>query len=545
MGKYRSVNLTNEMKTKLVTLLFVWLSAGCLVGLAQNPADEKVQKLYNQTATSAKTAAPAEAAAAVPAEPVGEILPLVQFEDAPLVDVIKTLARQANLNVIFDPRVTSVGEGGKSPYPPVSIRLENVTAQNVLEAVLNNNNLRLERDPKTKISRVTVKDPAAAEPLLTKIYQLKYAYPSNLVAVIRPIVTTRSQIVPDTRTSQLILVATEKELLDVDSLIEKLDTATKQVLIEARILETTKSPSSAKGINWQGTFGGQNVTFGNNVNGGQGGRYSHDVAYATNSAAGGFIRTDTYGANNLVNNPGLLADTMKGFNPRTAFLDADGVHAVLSWFNQETDAELIATPRTVTSDNTTATISVAREIPILTFTSGGSLSGPTVNVTYTNLGTILTVTPRISANNNIALKVVPEVSDVESVDHQVIDGKDFTANIFLIRKAETQVLIPSGNTLVMAGLIKDNANKTQTKVPVLGDVPGLGYLFRSNSKDRRKSNLIVFITPTIVTDEDFAPTQTEFLKKRAPVDESDTAEDPRFKGMLDSATPHDWSKPVY
>ncbi len=122
MGKCRSVNLTNEMKTKLVTLLFVGLSAGCLVGLAQNPADEKVQKLYNQPAGAAKTAAPAEAPTAVPAEPVGEILPLVQFEDAPLVDVIKTLARQASLNVIFDPRVTTLGADSKSPYPPVSIR---------------------------------------------------------------------------------------------------------------------------------------------------------------------------------------------------------------------------------------------------------------------------------------------------------------------------------------------------------------------------------------------------------------------------------------
>src|SRR6266536_4277428 len=193
------------MKTKIVTLLLVGLSAGCLVGLAQNPADEKVQKLYNQPGTAAKAAAPAEAPSAVPAEPVGEILPLVQFEDAPLVDVIKTLARQANLNVIFDPRVTAVGPDGKSSLTPVSIRLENVTAQNVLEAVLNNNNLRLEKDPKTKISRVAVKDPAAADPLVTKIYQLKYAYPTNLVAVIRPTVSARSQIIPDTRTSQLIV----------------------------------------------------------------------------------------------------------------------------------------------------------------------------------------------------------------------------------------------------------------------------------------------------------------------------------------------------
>src|SRR5213593_1598827 len=432
-----SVSQPNQqMKTKLVTLLFVGLSAGCLVGLAQNPADEKVQKLYNQPGTpAAKAAAPAEAPTAVPPEPVGETLPLVQFEDAPLVDVIKTLARQANLNVIFDPRVTAVGADGKSTLPPVSIRLESVTAQNVLEAVLNNNNLRLEKDPKTKISRVTIKDPAAAEPLVTKIYQLKYSYPSNLVSVIRPIVTARSQIVPDTRTSQLIVVATEKELLDVDNLIEKLDTATKQVLIEAKILETTKSPSSIRGINWAQTFGAQNFSFGNGVTTGNTTTESPGApTTSTTTLPGGrSISTTTGGTSSqtvldtLIGHGGLSVDTARAFSPKTAFLNADGVRAVLSWFNQDTDSELIATPRTVTADNSPATISVAREIPILTFTTGGSLSGPTVSVSYTNLGTMLTVTPRISANNSIALRVVPEVSDVESVDEQTINGLKFTA----------------------------------------------------------------------------------------------------------------------
>ena len=115
------------MKTKLVTLLFVGLSAGCLVGLAQNPADEKVQKLYNQPAGAAKTGAPAEAPTAVLAEPVGEILPLVQFEDAPLVDVIKTLARQASLRLsaeqVRDATLAVSGlldrkVGGPSVFPP-------------------------------------------------------------------------------------------------------------------------------------------------------------------------------------------------------------------------------------------------------------------------------------------------------------------------------------------------------------------------------------------------------------------------------------------
>jgi type II secretory pathway component GspD/PulD (secretin) len=497
------------MKTKLVILLLVGLNAACLVSLAQNnPAtDNKVQKLYNQPETGvAAAAAPADTAPEV----TGEVLPLVQFEDAPLVDVIKTLARQANLNVVFDPRVTALGPDGKSLHPAVSIRLENVTAQNVLEAVLNNNNLRLERDPKTKISRVTIKDPAAAEPLATKVYQLKYSYPTNLVLVVKPTLGARSQVIPDARTSQLIVLATEKELLEIDALIDKLDTPTKQVLIEARILETSKNPITAKGINWAGTVREQNFAFGNQQ-----------------------------GFGDL-----LHVDTQNGLVPAIGFLNADGVRGVLSWFNEDNAAEVIATPRTVTADNTTATLSVTRAIPIYTVSTGGTQSGPTVSVTYTNLGTLLTVTPRISANNKIALKVIPEVSNVESVDSQTINSEEFTANIYLIRRAETQVLIPSGNTLVMGGLIKDDLTKAQTKVPVLGDLPGIGYAFRSHRKERKKSNLMIFVTPTIVSDEDFTPTETEFLKKKPPVDRPEN-QDPEFDGWLDTTKAHDWSQPVY
>src|SRR6266700_165526 len=149
------------MKTKLlITLLFVGLTAGGLVGLAQNkPADEKVQKLFNQPGAADKPAAtPAEPAAPPEAEAAGEVLPVVQFEDAAL-------------DVIFDPKVTALGPDGKSPFPNVSIRLENVTAQNVLEAVLNNNGLQLEKDPKTKISRIAIKTAGALEPLTSKLYQ--------------------------------------------------------------------------------------------------------------------------------------------------------------------------------------------------------------------------------------------------------------------------------------------------------------------------------------------------------------------------------------
>jgi type II secretory pathway component GspD/PulD (secretin) len=102
---------------------------------------------------------------------------------------------------------------------------------------------------------------------------------------------------------------------------------------------------------------------------------------------------------------------------------------------------------------------------------------------------------------------------------------------------ETQVLIPSGNTLVMGGLIADNQSKGYTKVPGLGDIPVLGNLFRSSNKTQNKRNLLIFITPTIVENEDFQPTESTFLKSKI----SDNLGKDEF-GAWDSGQPQDWSK---
>jgi len=456
-----------------------------------------------------------------------EVLPLVQFEDAPLVDVIKTLARQALLNVIFDPRVTATGPDGQALYPPVSIRLEMVTAENVLEAILANNNLRLERDPRTKISRVTIKDPAVADPLVTKIYQLKYTNPSNLVSVIRPALTdARSQAIPDGRTSQLIMLATDKDLLQIDNLIEKLDTATKQVLIEARILETTRNPQTLKGVNWAGTFQNQTVSLGNNP----------------------FDTEENTPLNDPITpggRPGVIGMfSGMGHVAPVAYLNADGASAVFSFFNTDSESEVLATPRAVTSDNTAAILEVSRAVPIFRITQGGTQVGNSVDITYTNLGVLLEVTPRISAEDRIALSVVPEVSDIEGRDVQVFDGQEYTANIFSIRRITTQVLIPSGNTLVMGGLLSDSTTKTSTKVPILGDLPGMKYVFGSKGKQRRKSNLLIFVTPTVLVENDFRPTDSTFLQTPVPID-PDPMDLGSFDKPWDGVEPYDWGKPVY
>jgi general secretion pathway protein D len=408
------------------------------------------------------------------------------------------------------------------PQPSVSIRWENVTAEQALIALLNNYNLQLTEDPKSKIARVTVRDPAAAPPLVTRIVQLKYASPTNVVPAVQNTFTDkRSKVVPDIRTSQLVVLATEQEMVAVDTLVERLDLQTKQVLIEARLLETSMNPETRKGIDWSGTLQAQNLAFGNNL--------QNKPVSSLESANPPLA--DLW--------PKLMFDTARGFSPATAFLDADGVNAVLSFLNKNAEAKVLSAPRTVTLDNETASISVTRAEPIFKNTAGTQGSPGGSEVTYTNLGVILNVTPRISANNYVNLRVVPEVSRVFNTVRKTVSSTVNEADEYDIRKIDTKVMIPSGNTLVLGGLVQDDVRNENTKVPILGDIPVLGYAFRSDGKRRQKSNLLIFITPTIVQEEDFQPTKTDFLK--TPVVDSIDGE----WSAWDSGKPLDWSKPMY
>ena len=239
--------------------------------------------------------------------------------------------------------------------------------------------------------------------------------------------------------------------------------------------------------------------------------------------------------------PKMLFDTAKGFNPATAFLDADGVAAVFSFLNKNSEAKVISAPRTVTLDNEPAKIEVTRASPIINVTPGTVQVSGGSQITYTNLGIILNVTPRISANNYVNLKVVPEVSRIfDTVTRSVGAIGVFQADEYDIRKMETRVIIPSGNTLVLGGLVQDDVRNANTKVPILGDLPLVGGAFRSDSKSRQKSKLLVFITPTIVQDADFQPTKSGFLKTPAPVSDSVDGE----WSSWDNAKPMDWSKPI-
>ena len=453
---------------------------------------------------------------------------LIVIDDTPLLDAIRNLARQANINLVIDPKVGygQTDTTGKSiPQPNVSIRWENITAEQALNALLNNYDLQAVQDPKINITRITVKDPAAPDPLKTQTIQLQYASPSNVMAAVTATFTDkRSKVVADVRTSQLVVVTTEKEMVEVEKLVAKLDSPTKQVLIEARLVETTMNPSTVKGIDWTGTLAAQKLAFGNNLRT----KFVSEEESVNPTLATVAPRV-------------LLGDGAGSFGagPAAAFLDADGVSAVFSFLNQNTDTKILSSPRTVTLDNETAVIEAGTLFPIVNVTAGTVQTSGGSQIAYSNLTVRLDVTPRISANNLINLKVTPTV--MRLLDVQTFDAGEgtFDVPIFATRNIDTRVMIPSGNTLVMGGLVQDEQSNRHVKVPILGDLPFLGALFRQNAKSRDKSNLIVFVTPTIVQDEDFQPTVTDYLK--TPVSTADFADDEWT--ALDSGKPTDWSKP--
>ena len=498
--------------------------------VAATDAAQPAPAATNPPATEAPAAAAVPATATAPdtaktdagaAQP-NVVIPLIVMDDVPLTDAIRNLARQAGINYMLDPKIGfgQAGPDGKAvAQPNVSIRWENITAEQALDALLNNHTLQRVDDPKSKITRVTIKDPAAPPPLVTKIIQLKFASPSNVVAGVTAIFTDkRSKVMPDTRTSQLVVIATEPEMVDVDELVVRLDIQPKQVLIEARILETTVNPSTKKGIDWTGTLARQRLSFGNNL------QQNSPDASLNNTLSESF--------------PKMLFDTAKGFNPATAFLDADGVNATLSFLNTYAEVREISSPKTVTLDNEKAVVEVGELYPIVNVTAGTVQTSGGSAITYSNLTVRLDVTPRISANDFVNLTVTPSITKLGRKYISQVAGQENIVDSFLTRNMTTKVMIPSGNTLVMGGLIQDQINTGNVKVPLLGDIPVLGYLFRSDSKDRNKTDLILFITPTIVQDQDYQPTKTDYLKTPVPAKDSLEGE----WSAWDSGKPKDWSQ---
>ncbi|MBK8267336.1 MAG: type II and III secretion system protein [Planctomycetes bacterium] len=160
--------------------------------------------------------------------------------------------------------------------------------------------------------------------------------------------------------------------------------------------------------------------------------------------------------------------------------------------------EVIQRPMIMCQDNQIANISIGSSVPIPQATASGQTTGGTLQttVTYQDVGVILDVEPNINPDGWVYMKVAPEISDVADSSIQI--GPGVFAPIFTKRKAETFVAVKDGETVVIGGLITTSDSESESKVPFLGDIPGLGALFRTTTRVKRKTELLIALTPRIV-----------------------------------------------
>ncbi|MCD6454130.1 MAG: type IV pilus secretin PilQ [Candidatus Aminicenantes bacterium] len=406
-----------------------------------------------------------------------------RFKDADVRDVVRFIAKLASLNVIFDP-----GVSGKVTAELVDIpwdqALDLILRTNKLGYIIEGNVLRVaplqvlaqEEEQRRKMRE-------SALPLKTITRTLSYAEAKNVRSIVSKHLSPRGQIVVDDRTNTLIIKDIPDNLEIIDRLIDTLDTPIPQVSIEARIVEVNTNYTRNLGIQW-GFMGYANPYYGNQTN----------LVFPNKVLVDG---TPIEGAN-----IGGLTNPLNGYAiniPAPSFnsaigislgnvTDSFGLDIGLTAMEQEGYGRILSAPKISTQDNHEASIIQGRQIPIQ------SVVNNTIMVRYVNAALELRVTPHITAEGTIIMKL-NIINNTADFAHIVPPG-----NVPIItQSASTVLMVKDGETAAIGGLYRIEDNTTVNKTPFLSSIPVLGkILFRGSSITRENRELLIFITPRII-----------------------------------------------
>ncbi len=395
----------------------------------------------------------------------------LDFREADIRNVLRILAYKSGVNIVAGPEVVGL----------VTIQLNDVPWVQALDVILSTYGYGYDR--KGNIITVTTIENlkkrredaqllADQEPLSTKTYLLNYAKASEAVASIEKIKSPRGTVNFDERTNSLILRDIPGNLELIDDVINTLDKTTPQVLIEAKIIETDLNSDENLGIDW--------------------------VVEAT---ASGSARPTTYPFTTVSTatkyTPDPIPATEDGFSYGT--LNFSQLQAVLELLRTRTDTNILSNPRIVTLDNKKASIVVGSQYPIPTYTYNEEQARLQVSGwEYMDIGVIFDVTPHVNNAGVVTLEIEPKVTDI--LDFVTVENTSLPR--LSNESATTQVLIKDGQTLVIAGLIKDKTTDIKKRVPILGDIPILGLAFQKSEKNITKTDLLIFLTPHIITPDE-------------------------------------------
>ncbi len=331
--------------------------------------------------------------------------------------------------------------------------------------------------PKMYIYKMQHEQAETTAQILTEMFKEKITPPAQgLKAGTEPM-----KIIADTSTNSIIMKALPTDYLSIKTIIETLDATPQQVLIEAIIAEVTLQDNLARGVEVFFRYGGPSAS--GKPKGVVGSLLPSAVTSGeTTSALPGGIRSFTFNRD---------------------------IDAIFSMIATETEAEILSTPHLLVRDEQTASIQVGQSEPIRSGSTTGSGGVTTAQIEYRDTGTILTITPRIGENQMITLDVVQEVSSAIASAASDIDSPTFP-----IRKTETSLVIKSGHAIYMGGIIDVDNDYSIKKLPILGDIPYLGRLFQSQETTKKKTELMILITPHIINNSDDADRLTQDFKDR-------------------------------
>ena len=433
-------------------------------------------------ATTSTTATTSQSTTAGPVEPDSVTenggVGVREFQGDDVGQVLRLLARQAKINMVVSEAVTGT----------VTMRLEDVTALQAIAIIVKAKGLFLDKNENVYYIKTGVE--RTAEPTESDSYQFSYARAKDVAVLIAPQMSSKEAAQVDERTNTLFFRETRGNMDNIRKLLAQIDKPTKQVMIEARLVEVTANPKQAYGINWSGVVGSADAPK----------TLTYGAPNPATPAAGANVPTNGFSLGDSTKNS-ILGNFGKLTAGQFAILSVPQMSLALQALNEDADAEFLANPRIVTADNMQAKIEIIRNQPVpqLTFNeqTAQAIFGGFQDKKF---GNTLVVKPSVNKDNFITLAVKPEISNKVGDTAFFPPGatQPVLSPIIDTRTLESNVLIKSGDTLAIGGLLQDEMVKSRTKVPLMGDVPVLGYLFQSRTNIRTKRNLLVFVTPTII-----------------------------------------------
>ncbi len=401
-----------------------------------------------------------------------------EFQGDDVGQVLRLLARQSKINMVVSEAVVGT----------VTMRLEDVTALQAIAIIVKAKGLFM--DHIDNVYYIKTATERTAEPTESDSYQFSYGRAKDIAPLIALQLSSKEPPQVDERTNTIFFRETRSNIDSVRKTLAQIDKPTKQVMIEARLVEVNANPKQSYGINWAGVVGGssapQTLTYG-----------SGHLGTKVVDGPTPIERNDSFPF--LSSNSDLIGNFGKLAAGNFAILSVPQMSITLRALNEDSDAEFLANPRIVTADNQQAKIEIIRNQPVPQL----NFNEQTATAVFggfqdKKFGNTLVVRPSVNKDDFVTLSVKPEISNKVSDAEFTFAGATVRSPVIDTRSLDSNVLIKSGDTLAIGGLLQDEVTKSRNKVPIMGDIPIIGYLFQERLNARTKRNLLVFVTPTIL-----------------------------------------------